>query len=138
MIAVVRHGARFAKLLQDTSESEEKEPKINTMQLLIRKEIGKRIKNLRRHNGWTQKQLAQRYGSSMQMVQKYEKGEHGIRFDQVHLMAKALGVTPEHLYFGHGSYSEELNEIISIYQSLSSIDQRHIVLSFVRSFKQTD
>jgi transcriptional regulator with XRE-family HTH domain len=55
--------------------------------------IGKRIAEYRKLRGWNQRQLAQRVGYSVSLVEKIERGVRGVeRYSTIHAFAQALGV----------------------------------------------
>lgn len=56
------------------------------------KEIGRKIKLLRRSRGLSQIELAGKIGVSFQQVQKYEKGSTRISVARLQEIAKAIGV----------------------------------------------
>lgn len=67
----------------------------------IRKAFAKRVKALRKQHHWTQKELANRIGSSYQQLNKYECGLHTPPLDKLLLLAEALGTTVDYLITGN-------------------------------------
>ncbi|MGD0191996.1 MAG: helix-turn-helix transcriptional regulator [Rhizomicrobium sp.] len=61
--------------------------------------IGRRIRLLRLNKGWTQKELARASGVSLNQVVGWEKGRYTAALKRRAVVAKALGVQPEMLFF---------------------------------------
>ena len=59
---------------------------------MIDKEIGRRIKLLRKSKGFSQIELAGKIGVSFQQIQKYEKGSTRISVARLQEIAHAIGV----------------------------------------------
>jgi transcriptional regulator with XRE-family HTH domain len=62
--------------------------------------IGSRIKELRKKEGLTQKDLAGKIGVHYQAVQHWEKGRNAPRGDQWEALSAALKTTKQYLLFG--------------------------------------
>lgn len=60
-------------------------------------EIGNRIKELRKENGMTQTQLAQKIGVATNTVSQYEKGLSKTSIDVIVNLAVALETTTDYL-----------------------------------------
>lgn len=60
--------------------------------MTIKKNIGKRIKELRKKSGMTQGELAIGVGVTYQQIQKYEKGTSSISTDKLFKIAEILGI----------------------------------------------
>lgn len=76
----------FEKLMQDDA---------------IRKGLGQRIKQLRKDKGWTQKELANRIGTSPAQLNKYEAGQNTPPLDKLVLFAEVLTTTADFLITGN-------------------------------------
>ena len=64
----------------------------------IQSRVGKRIKELRIKNGYTQEKLAEVTGIDYKYIQRIEgKDPPAIRIDTVERLAKALKITPSKL-----------------------------------------
>ena len=59
---------------------------------MINKEIGRKIRQLRKHWGLSQMELAERIGISFQQIQKYEKGATTISVSRLQQISEALGI----------------------------------------------
>ena len=59
---------------------------------LINKEIGRKIRQMRKHWGLSQMELAERIGISFQQIQKYEKGATTISVNRLQQISDALGI----------------------------------------------
>lgn len=55
------------------------------------------IKNLRRHNGWTQKYIADELGVKYQTYQKYEMGKAKPSFENLIKLADLFDVSMDYL-----------------------------------------
>jgi transcriptional regulator with XRE-family HTH domain len=69
----------------------------------IRKELGLRIKQLRKDKGWTQKELANQVGCSSPQLNKYEAGQNTPPLDRLLQFATALNTTIDFLITGQVS-----------------------------------
>ncbi len=78
-------NAGFEKIMQDDA---------------IRKELGQRIKQLRKDRNWTQKELANRIGCSPAQLNKYEAGQNTPPLDKLLLFASSLTTTVDYLITG--------------------------------------
>ncbi len=71
---------------------------VNVMQdASIRKELGQRIKQLRKQKGWTQKELANRTNASHAQLNKYESGQNAPPLDRLILLAEVVDTAVDHL-----------------------------------------
>ena len=57
--------------------------------------IGKMIREARKEQGLTQKELGQKMGLTESTVTKYEKGKQNLSLDTVQTIANALGIKLE-------------------------------------------
>ena len=55
-------------------------------------DTGKRIKEIRKANGLTQKELSEKLGTSQQNLAQYENGKRQPKFETLRRIAKALDV----------------------------------------------
>ena len=63
----------------------------------MKKDLAKRVKELRKQNGWTQEVLAENSGLSLRTVQRIENGETQPSGDSIKRLSRALNVTPNEL-----------------------------------------
>lgn len=68
-------------------------PKVVLKEYLLA--LGRRVRDLRLHNGWTQKQLAERTRVTRVCIVAVEGGKQNVSMDIVIRLANALNVTPE-------------------------------------------
>lgn len=68
-------------------------------------DIGEKIKHLRTEKGITQKELANRLGTSQQNLAQYENGKRNPKLETVRKMADALGVYISDLIVDWNQYS---------------------------------
>ncbi len=79
------------------------------MENFLAKDIGERIKEIRKTLGLSQEQFSQKLGTSRRSVSKYETGDNALP-DQVKLKLYDLGVNPTWLLSGEGSIFVEAKE----------------------------
>lgn len=60
---------------------------------MINKQIGQKIRQIRKSWGLSQLELAERIGISFQQIQKYEKGATRISVTRLYQISEALGVS---------------------------------------------
>ena len=60
--------------------------------------IGERIRQIRKQRGITQQELAEKLDVSFQQVQKYESGQTNMTVNRLSRLADALEITPELLF----------------------------------------
>lgn len=64
-----------------------------------RRAVGARTRELRERQGLSQIQLGERAGMSHKTISRLENGVQAFTVDQIHLLARALGVPPWWLFF---------------------------------------
>lgn len=64
------------------------------------KESGLRIKELRRKNGMTQEEFAEKIGMTADAVSNIERGKNGASVDALGIMATVLGNSVDYLAYG--------------------------------------
>lgn len=88
----------------------------------IRKDLGQRIKQLRKNKSWTQKELANRIGTSPAQLNKYEAGQNTPPLDKLILFAEILNTTVDFLITGDISESAPISNT-RLVQRLQLIDR---------------
>lgn len=90
----------------------------------LRKALGKRIKQLRKEKGLTQKELANQIGSSHAQLNKYESGLNTPPLDRLLLLAEVLESSVDHLLAGHGQGKPPLHSqrLIQRFQIIEEFD----------------
>ena len=87
-----------------------------------------KIAEARKAKGWTQKELADRLGTTQQVVYKWEHGINDPRADVMVRMAAALGVTLSYLLGvddnGNEAYSADERELLDLYRSTDTRSTR--------------
>lgn len=99
-------NAGFEKIMQDDA---------------IRKDLGLRIKQLRKDKGWTQKELANRVGCSSPQLNKYEAGQNTPPLYRLLQFALALTTTVDYLITGQVSDAAPMSNT-RLVQRLQLID----------------
>ncbi len=101
--------------------------------------IGKRIKNRRKQLGYTQEQLSEMMGVSVQMVSNLERGNKAIRIDNLIHLSHILNISTDFILTGKHSPSDldDLSEQIS---ALSRRDKKMIewLVDYCASAEESD
>lgn len=103
-----------------------------TMGFLTSKEIGNKLRELRKRRGLTQEQLAEIVNVTFQQIQKYENGSNRLNTDKLQIMAQALE-SPISAFFEVDSHDERLlsdqeMEIVRSLRDLPSSEIREFVI----------
>jgi len=64
----------------------------------LRKQLGKRIRELRKAKGWTQQELAERADLDYKYLGAVERGERNLTIDNVQKVADGLGLDAHQLF----------------------------------------
>lgn len=75
---------------------------------VLRKAFGSRVKEMRKHRHWTQKELANRVGIRFQLLNKYEGGQHIPPAETLIKLAETLDTTVDYLLTGNPIKEEPL------------------------------
>lgn len=104
----------------------------NDNMLNFRKRVGKNLKDLRIIAGLSQEELANSVGVSEKTISYWENGHNALKYDNIPIIAKALGV-PEYKLFVFGDLSNDnKDEIKNLLDSLTDKEYR-IILSIIKS-----
>lgn len=76
---------------------------------LADKDIGRKIKLLRKSKGLSQMELAGKIGVSFQQIQKYEKGSTRISVARLQEISEAIGVNVS-IFFGEGEAALKVSD----------------------------
>ena len=97
----------------------------------FRKELGSRIKALRKQKLWSQKQMAEKLGIPFRQLNKYESAQNLPPADKLLLMAEVLGTSVDYLLTGNLGTSQtaenRLLERLRIVQKLKPEDQDAVI-----------
>lgn len=111
--------------------------------------VGRRIKEFRRNQGLTQKQVAWRIGVTGAQLHRYEAGATRIAASRLIAIATALGVQPEVLMGGatvrlrapeapvDALSTDDLMEIVELFSALTDERRRGAMLAFARSVSRS-
>ncbi len=88
-------------------------------------EIGKRIQNRRKQQGYTQEQLAEMMNVSIQMISNLERGNKAIRIDNLINLSQILNISTEYILMGKETTSD-IEALTSRILSLSDKDKKMI------------
>ena len=102
------------------------------MGILTSREIGERMRELRKRRGLTQEQLAEIVDVTFQQIQKYENGSNRLNADKLQTIAQALSV-PVSAFFDDDKgderlLSEQERKLVDGFRSLSSSDVREFLV----------
>lgn len=92
------------------------------MEQLDYKEIGQRIKDLRKRNGLNQTELAKIMEKSLRTIQKYETGEIEVSISTVNQLAEVLESTPTHI-LGYETNRPSIQSLSDIMGFLFQLEQ---------------
>ena len=93
-------------------------------------DFSKVLKDARKANGWTQDELAERAGTSKQVVSRYERGERSPKLGDAQKLMNALGLDFDRLAAGNAQtrggdarkiFADNLNELLDR-RGLSQVD----------------
>lgn len=79
----------------------------------IDKNIGSRLRSYREAKDMSQSELGNALGVTFQQVQKYESGKNRVSGSSIHLLCRALGVTPNEL-LGYTNGSRKHQDVFEI------------------------
>lgn len=89
------------------------------------KEIGQRIRILRKEKRLSQLELANRLDINMDHLSRIENGNKGMSLDLLTEFSKYLSVSTDYILFGNKQNAEEIKERISIIQfQLKEIERK--------------
>lgn len=90
----------------------------------LRKDLGRRIKQLRKEKELTQKELANQIGSSHAQLNKYESGLNTPPLDRLLLLAEVLETSVDYLLAGQGNGEPPLHSqrLIQRFQTIEGFD----------------
>jgi len=101
----------------------------------LRKAFGKRIKQLRKEKGLTQKELANQIASSHAQLNKYESGLNTPPLDRILLLAEVLESSTDYLIAGseRGEPPIHNQRLIQRFQNIEdfSTDERETVIKII-------
>jgi len=103
---------------------------------LSSKEIGEKVRLLRKHAGMTQEKLAELVGVSFQQIQKYENGSTKLNTDKLQQVAMALKV-PASVFFGEDTYeksplSDREKKLVKAFRSLGDEDMQDSLVKLLQ------
>lgn len=88
-------------------------------------EIGKRIQNRRKQQGYTQEQLAEMMNVSIQMISNLERGNKAIRIDNLINLSQILDISTDYILTGKET-STDMVGLASRVSLLSEKDKKMI------------
>lgn len=89
------------------------------------KDIGQRIRILRKEKGLSQLELSNKLNINMDHLSRIENGNKGMSLDLLTEFSKYFSVSTDYILFGNNQNTEEIKEIISLIQfQLKEIEQK--------------
>ena len=89
------------------------------------KEIGQRIRILRKEKGLSQLELSNKLNINMDHLSRIENGNKGMSLDLLTEFSKYFSVSTDYILFGNKQNAEEIKERISIIQfQLKEIERK--------------
>lgn len=106
------------------------------MRIQTSREIGEKLREIRKRRGLTQEQLAESVEVSFQQIQKYENGHTRMNTDKLQAIAHALAV-PVSAFFDEEKNEERLlsqqeMDIVKGYRALPSNEVRDFVTTCLK------
>lgn len=89
--------------------------------------LGENIKEIRKNKGYTQKQLAEKLGTSPQNLAQYENGKRQPKLETIKKMADALECSVADL---DDSITEKFQPIFDVRKYITAIDKKNILKNF--------
>lgn len=96
----------------------------------LQKRVGQLLRAARQDKGWTQQKLADESRVSREMIARIERGQTGVRFPNLVLLANALEIDPAQLFFGPtqiGPYHPQLNDLMAKLAVLPDLEQEWVI-----------
>lgn len=90
----------------------------------LREQVGHAIRHQRKVRGWSQEQLAERTGRSLEMINRVERGRIAPSFETLEALAQAFGTSVREL-FGIGDYDAGVDHsdgLVRLIGRLSKLD----------------
>ena len=89
------------------------------------KEIGQRIRILRKENRLSQLELSNKLNINVDHLSRIENGNKGMSLDLLTEFSKYFSVSTDYILFGNNQNTEEIKEMIAIIQSkLKEIERK--------------
>lgn len=89
------------------------------------KEIGQRIRILRKEKGLSQLELSNKLNINMDHLSRIENGNKGMSLDLLTEFSKYFSVSTDYILFGNNQNAEEIKEMISFIQfKLKEIERK--------------
>ncbi len=103
----------------------------------LKKNFGKRLKELRKSQGLTQEQLAEKIGMDTQNLCKMENGSHFPQTKNLYKIAEVLNIEVKDLFdYNHFSQREKLISEITDYLNKAANKEIEFIYKIVKSFKE--
>ena len=103
----------------------------------LKKDFGKRLKELRKSQGLTQEQLAEKIGMDTQNLCKMENGSHFPQTKNLYKIAKVLDIEVKDLFdYGHFMQREKLVSEITDYLNKAATKELEFIYKIIKSFKE--
>jgi len=88
-----------------------------------------KIVKLRKERDWTQQQLADLIGMTVNQIKRYEKGKSAPSLEAIRKLAVTFGVSADELVFGNGEgvAAQKLNpELLKKFEKISNLPKKEL------------
>lgn len=105
---------------------------------MIREEVGKRIKLLRKSRKFTREELAEKAEISSKFLYEVEKGRKGLSADSLLKISRALSYSCDYILTGKSFVEENDEQLVQLVQGFTGKDKLFVVklLSLVQEMHE--
>jgi transcriptional regulator with XRE-family HTH domain len=91
----------------------------------LKAQVGDLIRRHRKRLGWTQDELAERTGRSVEMINRMERGQAAPSFDTLEALSRELGVPVRDLFGagGHAAAAGRDDPLVRLIARVSMLDE---------------
>ena len=102
----------------------------------IKKQLGKRIKELRQNKGYSQEQFAEKLGIASRTLCGIEIGKNFLKSDTLEKILDVLDITPQELFMVNYLQPQEflIDDIVRTVQSIKDREKIEIIYKIIKSF----
>lgn len=106
------------------------------MTLDIKKQLGKRIKELRQAQGYSQEQFAEKLGIASRTLCGIEIGRNFLKAETLEKILNTLQITPQELFMINHLQPQEVlvDEIVNTVKSIKEREKIEIIYKIIKSF----
>lgn len=106
----------------------------------INQEIGKRIQNIRKQQGMSRRQFAEKCGISESFLSSVERGEKSITTKNLYHMCRNVGVSSDTIVFGDSREGEyhKIADILQDFEEEQCRDMIHVLEEVCRVVRKNN